>query len=74
MTQQTAVDTPALDDWHTIEDLAKAYPKILSVPALRWQLRHRDTNGLAAVGAVRRCGKKLLISKTRFERWLASNG
>lgn len=63
-------DAPPLDDWHTIADLAAAFPKILTEPALRWQLRHRDTNGLAAAGAVRRCGKKLLISKTRFERWL----
>lgn len=70
----TPTDTPPLDDWFTVEDMAAAFPKILNVPALRWQLRHRDTNGLAAVGAVRRCGKKLLISKTRFERWLASNG
>lgn len=70
----TTADTPPLDDWFTIEDLAAAFPKILNVPSLRWQLRHRGTNGLDAVGAVRRCGKKLLISKTRFERWLATNG
>lgn len=65
-------DTPSLDDWFTVDDLAAAFPKILTVPALRWQLRHRDTNGLAASGAVKRCGKKMLISKSRFERWLAS--
>ncbi len=70
----TPTDTPPLDDWFTIDDLAAAYPKQLTVPSLRWQLRHRETNGLASAGAIRRCGKKLLISKTRFERWLASNG
>jgi hypothetical protein len=66
-------DTPPLDDWFTVDDLAATFPKILTVPALRWQLRHRDTNGLNASGAVRRCGKKMLISKSRFERWLASS-
>ena len=60
----------ALDDLHPIERLAGAYPNLLTVPTLRWQLRHRDTNGLAP--AVVRVGKKLLISQTRYETWLAT--
>lgn len=59
----------ALDDLHSIEDLAAQYPKILSVPTLRWQLRSRDKNGLAQCCV--QLGKKLLISKTRYERWLS---
>ncbi len=70
----TASPRPAsaivLDDLFDVEDLAATYPNILSVSTLRWQLRSRDSNGLAA--ACVRVGKKLLISKTRYEQWLAS--
>jgi hypothetical protein len=72
MNQQTQpiADGIALDDLHSLEDLARQYPQIAPVTTLRWQLRSRDTNGLA------RCcvkqGKKLLISKSRYEQWLAT--
>lgn len=60
----------ALDDLDTVEGLAARFPRLLTVPTLRWQLRHRDSNGLApACVAV---GKKLLISRTRYEAWLAT--
>jgi len=59
-----------LDDLHDIEGLASQYPRILSVQTLRWQLRDREKNGLAP--ACVRVGKKLLISKTRYEKWLAA--
>jgi len=62
--------TMPLDDLHTVEELAKKYPRILSVFTLRWQLRDRAKNGLAP--ACVRVGKKLLISKTRYEQWLAA--
>lgn len=58
-----------LDDLHTVEELASKYPRILSTYTLRWQLRDREKNGLAP--ACVRVGKKLLISKTRYEQWLA---
>lgn len=60
----------ALDDLDTVEGMAARYPRLLTVPTLRWQLRHRDTNGLAA--ACVPVGKKLLISRTRYEAWLAT--
>lgn len=59
-----------LDDLHDIEELASKYPRILSVQTLRWQLRDREKNGLSP--ACVRVGKKLLISKTRYEQWLAA--
>jgi hypothetical protein len=73
-TRAPTAATPAaaieLDDLYTVESLAEAAPRLLSVPTLRWQLRHRDTNGLApACVAV---GKKLLISRSRYEVWLAT--
>jgi hypothetical protein len=60
----------ALDDLDTVEGLAASFPRLLSVPTLRWQLRHRDTNGLAV--ACVPVGKKLLISRSRYETWLAT--
>lgn len=59
-----------LDDLFTAEELAAKYPRVLSVNTLRWQLRNRRSNGLdRACVSLRR---KLLISKSRFEEWLAA--
>lgn len=70
-TQATpAGDAMSLDDLSTVDQLAAAFPNILSVPALRWQLRHRDENGLSV--ACVRVGKKLLIHRPRYEAWLAT--
>lgn len=66
----TTPNAIALDDLYPIEALAAAFPKLLSVPTLRWQLRHRDENGLAQ--ACVPVGKKLLISRSRYEAWLAT--
>ncbi len=63
-------ETLNLDDLLTIEQLAQRYPAFLSVNTLRWQLRHRDDNGLRP--ACVQLGRKLLISKTGYERWLAT--
>jgi hypothetical protein len=70
MNQATAPEPAvmALDDLYPVEGLALAYPHLLTVPTLRWQLRHRDDNGLAF--ACVRIGKKLLISRSRYEIWL----
>lgn len=67
---QTNATALSLSDLFTVEALARKHAHILSVPTLRWQLRHRDENGMA------RCcvavGKKLLISETRYEQWLGA--
>ncbi len=72
---QTLQNSPAaealsLADLNTVDELAAQFPSILSVPALRWQLRHRDENGLAL--ACVKVGKKLLIHRPRYEAWLAT--
>lgn len=59
-----------LDDLRSPEQLAKEHPSVLTVGAVRWQLRHRDTNGMATCCVP--LGKKLLISKSRYEGWLAT--
>lgn len=70
MQHQVPGESLALDDLYPLEDFVAAFPNILTVPTLRWQLRHRDINGLAP--ACVRIGKRLLISKTRYESWLSS--
>jgi hypothetical protein len=63
-------DAITLDDLYTVEDLAKRYPKTLPAKTLAWQVRNREQNGLAP--AVVHVGKRLLISKSRYEHWLAT--
>lgn len=69
MQTQTS-DTLPLDDLYTINDLAAKYPNILTEYTLRWQLRDRAKNGLGP--ACVRVGKNILISKSRYEQWLAT--
>ncbi len=64
------IDTITLDDLFSVEALAAKHSSILTVPTLRWQLRFRNRNGLAS--ACFHLGKKLLISKSRYEQWLSS--
>jgi hypothetical protein len=59
-----------LGDLRSPEQLAAEHPDVLTVNALRWQLRHRAENGLATCCVA--VGKKLLISKSRYEGWLAT--
>ncbi|MBP6644751.1 MAG: hypothetical protein KA207_02775 [Burkholderiaceae bacterium] len=59
-----------LDDLFPIKDFAEAHPKLLNYRLLQWQLRNREANGLAPCCV--KVGKKLLISKTRYEHWLSS--
>lgn len=60
----------SITDLKTIEGLVAENPQAFSVTTLRWQLRHRHENGLAICCV--RAGKRILISKTRYETWLAS--
>lgn len=62
-------DAIALDDLMTIDELASQHPHF-SVSAMRWVLRRRAENGLNS--ACVKFGKKLLVSRTRFAQWLAT--
>ena len=59
-----------LSDLRTVEQLAAERPDILTVGALRWQMRNRHANGLASACVSLR--GRTLISKNRYERWLAT--
>lgn len=61
----------SLNDLKTIEGLVQENPSVLSVPLLRWQLRHRHENGMSTCCI--KAGKRILISKSRYEQWLAAN-
>lgn len=59
-----------VSDLFTIDGLVAQNPEALTVPMLRWQLRHRHETGLSSCCV--RGGKHILISKSRYESWLAS--
>lgn len=67
---QTPTDAPPLSDLATIADLVREHPNFLTEPTLRWQLRHRDANGLADCCV--RVGRKILIYRSRYASWLAA--
>lgn len=68
--QITTQDAIKLDDLRSIEELVAENTKTLSCNILRYQLRRRFTNGLA--DACVRIGNRVMISKTRYEQWLAT--
>lgn len=69
-TPTTVPRAVSLADLTTIEGLVATNPEALTVSMLRWQLRHRHETGLDS--ACVRAGKRILISRTRYESWLAS--
>ncbi len=69
--QQQQQNTQALnlDDLFSVSEFAARYPRLMTEATLRYQLRSREENGLAA--ACVKIGKKLLISDSGYRRWLA---
>ncbi|NFV82108.1 hypothetical protein [Magnetospirillum aberrantis] len=70
-TSQNRPDAIPLDDLYEPSELVAMFPKVLSINTLKWHLFNRHKNGLdtACVKGFRR---KILISKSRFEQWLAT--
>ncbi|ANQ84838.1 hypothetical protein dqs_1800 [Azoarcus olearius] len=68
MPHHTQPTTISLEDLYPVPEFAAENSKILSVDTLRWQLRNRHKNGLATCCV--QVGRKLLISKSRYEAWL----
>lgn len=60
----------ALENLRSIDALVAEYPDHLTEQTLRWQLRHRQTNGLGS--ACVKIGKRLMLSKPRYFAWLES--
>ena len=59
------------DDLYTVKDLADQYRGKITTATIRWQLRTRLDTGLASA-CVWLNKRRLLISKSRYERWLAT--
>ena len=59
-----------LDDLYSVEDFPSTNPKVLTLATLRWQLRSRRDSGLSS--ACVRVGHRIMISKSRYEQWLAT--
>ncbi len=55
----------------TVRQFAEKHPAFPE-GGIRWQLFNERTNGLAAAGAVIRCGRKVLIDEARYFDWLDS--
>ncbi|ARU03910.1 hypothetical protein CCO03_03745 [Comamonas serinivorans] len=56
-------------DWFGVEEFAARHQNIFpTAQSLRYQLRHRERNGLTS--ACIRFGKRLLISEGKFFDWL----
>lgn len=60
----------SLEDLFTADEIVAAFPKIITSNTLRWHLHNRRKNGLDR--AVLKIRRKMLISKSRFEVWLAT--
>ena len=61
-------NTPDLHEFKTVRQMAEEFPGLVSVSALRWQLRNRDRNGLRE--HVITVGNKLAIHVPGYTRWL----
>lgn len=55
----------------TVEQTAREIPA-LTEAAIRWQLFHRESNGLTKSGAVITVGRRVLIDLPKFIDWLRS--
>jgi hypothetical protein len=54
----------------SIRDFAASGP--FSESSLRWYVFNAEQNGMAAAGAVVRCGRRVFISPDGFDRWLVA--
>jgi hypothetical protein len=59
-----------LDDLFSVKEFAMRHSRILTEAKLRWQLRHRDRNGLSE--ACVRIGNELMLNEPRYEKWLTT--
>ncbi len=64
--QAASVEPFALDNLFAVD----SPPAPLTERTLRWQLRHRHANGLAA--CCTKIGKRIFISRPLYEQWLGN--
>jgi hypothetical protein len=62
-----------LDDLMTVAQLADSIAGI-TANSIRWDLFHRDSNGLSASGAIVRRGRRILIDRKQYMAWMRAVG
>ena len=65
---------PKIDDLYRIEDFIARHENFLSIGQLRTHLLHRDTNGLAEIGAVIKLGRIIFINEPKMLEWALEYG
>ena len=55
------------------KDLARERPDLFSDAKMIWLIRQRRLNGLSDAGAVIKCGRTILIVRSKFYEWLLAN-
>ncbi len=74
-TQSSIYETgkPAYSDIVTPEDFAQERSDIFTKAKLQWLIRQRQQNGLSESNAVVKCGRTILIVRSKFYEWLLAN-
>jgi len=65
------VDDVILGDWTTPEQI-EAENENITATGVRHAIRNRRHNGLDRFNALTKVGKKILVHRRRYPRWLAS--
>ena len=60
-------------DITTPEKFAHEHSDLFSQAKLRWLIRQREHNGLSKAGAIVKCGRSILIVRSKFYEWLITN-
>lgn len=66
-------DKPTHSDLVTPEDFVQERPDIFTKAKLQWLIRQRQQNGLSESNAVVKCGRTILIVRSKFYEWLLAN-
>ena len=66
-------DKPTYSDLVTPEDFVQERPDIFTKAKLQWLIRQRQQNGLSESNAVVKCGRTILIVRSKFYEWLLAN-
>ena len=62
-----------LTDFLTLAEMSRRYAPTITENALRWQIRNRSTNGLAAARAITKQSGRWLVHRGRSVAWLAGD-
>ena len=57
------------DDFIRPSNLVDERADLLTHPQINWLIRCRDRNGLAKSEAVKKVGRKIYLSRSRFWKW-----